>query len=755
MGKGSRKQIMNINSVILQHKSVCNLVVRRKVRQSFAIMSDMLDNVSVGELRDEFSELQMTYRNILKYTVEGIHDPERQRIYNRLLQSILRLNDRIKQDILARYSGWYTYSVRNREEKEERLRGGNIIQSVDDLVFKARLDKLLSSAEIGKPGPDSEKARETERLSGIIFNHLWLTDYYGEAEESLLNLLIGSGHFEWHEIATFVSALTLSSLRVWDPVKIKLLARLTADVTPHVAERAITGLAFSLYYHDDRLNLYPDVLKTARELDAVKNFRERYRMVVLQAVRSRYTEQLSKRMNEEILPKVVKLRPRIEEKLDLDRILGDNPEEGQNPDWSEMFRGSEEMFKTMEELTNLQMEGSDVYMSAFSGLKKFDFFRELRNWFIPFYPDHEAVDSIFRDDILGPGINELAEALYKTPFICNSDKFSLILNMKYLPAEQKSLMLKVFRMELEGLEQMKYDNELTDPAAIFRTTVTQYVQDLYRFFKLSDFRNEFDDFFTGRLDIYNSLFYRETCGSVADDRSMADYFFSKEYYEDALALYDTILKTVNDDAELYEKAGYCHQKAGEYEKALEKYSLATIIEPRTWTLRKSGLCLRRLGRPAEALEAYRRALQNEPDDLNTILMTAHCCLDTGNYEEALKHYFRIEYESPGNSRVLRPIAWCYLVTGKYDEAEKYFERLSETGLTPFDRINIGHLALCQGNTRQAADNYISAVTGGEMTAETFLSAFNDDIPVLTANGVNPDDLPILLDYVLMNLKKES
>jgi len=746
---------MNINTVILQHKSVCNLVVRKKVRQSFAIISDMLDNVTVGELRDEFAELQMTYRNILKYTVEGIHDPERQSIYNRLLQNILRLNDRVKQDILARYSGWYTYSVRNREVKEERLRGGNIIQNVDELVFKSRLDNLLSTADIGKSGSDSEKARETERLSGMIFNHLWLTDYYGEAEESLLDLLSGSGHFEWHDTATFVSALTLSSLRVWDPAKIKLLAKLTADVTPHVAERALTGLAFSLYYHDDRLNLYPDVLKIARDLAKIKNFRERYRIVVLQAVRSRYTEQLSRRMNEEILPKVVKLRPRIEEKLDLDRILGENPEEGQNPDWSEMFSGSEEIFKTMEELTNLQMEGSDVYMSAFSGLKKFDFFRDLRNWFIPFYPDHEAVDSIFRDEILGPGINELAEALYKTPFICNSDKYSLILNMKYLPAEQKSMMLKVFRMELEGLEQMKYDNELTDPAAVFRTTVTQYVQDLYRFFKLSDFRNEFDDFFTGRLDIYNSLFYREICGSVADDRSMADYFFSKEYYEDALALYLKILEDVNDDAELYEKAGYCFQKAGEFEKALEKYSMATIIEPRTWTLRKSGLCLRRLGRPAEALDYYRRALQNEPDDLNTILMTAHCCLDTGNYDEALRHYFRIEYESPGNSKVLRPIAWCYLVTGKFTDAEKYFERLSETGLTSYDRINMGHLALCRGNTRQAAEHYISAVKGGEMTTEIFLSAFNDDVPVLKANGVNPDDLPILLDYVLMNLKMED
>lgn len=748
-------RIMNSNTVIQKHRRVCNLIVQKKVSQSFEIMSDMLDNVSVNDLREQFSELQMTYRNILRYTVEGIQDPEREKVYNRLLQSILRLNDKIKQDILARYSGWYTYSVRASEQKEERLWGGNIIQSVDDLVFKSRLDDLLASAEISLPDPQSEAAMESERLSGIIFNLLWLTDYYGEAEESLIDRLIGSARFEWHEIATFVSAVTLSSLRVWDPAKIRLLARLTADQTPQVAERAVTGLVFSLHYYNDRLNLYPEVIQTVRELAKLKNFRERCRIVVLQAIRSRYTEQLSRRMNEEILPKVVKLKPRIEEKLDLDRILGDNPEEGLNPDWSEMFRGSEEMFKTIEELTNLQMEGSDVYMSAFAGLKKFEFFRKLRNWFIPFYPDHEAVDSIFRDEILGPGINELAEALYKTPFICNSDKFSLILNMKHMPSDQKSMMLKVFRMELDGLEQMKYDNELTDPAAVFRTTVTQYIQDLYRFFKLSDFRHEFDDFFTGRLDLYNSLFYRETCGSVADDRSLADYFFSKEYYEDALALYLTILKSVTDDAELYEKAGYCYQKAGEYDKALEKYSMATIIEPRTWTLRKTGWCLRRLGKPAEALEAYRRALQNEPDDLNTVLMVAHCCLDTANYDEALKHYFRVEYESPGNSKVLRPIAWCYLVTGRYAEAEMYFERLAETGLTPYDKINMGHLALCQGNTRIAAGHYLSALAGGEMSAESFLSAFNDDIPFLAENGVNPDDLPILLDYVLMNLKKEN
>lgn len=746
---------MNINTVILQHKRVCNLVVRRKVKQSFDIMADMLDSVSVGGLRDEFHELQTTYMNILRYTVEGISDPERHKVYLKLMRDILRLNDRIKQDILAHHSAWYTYSVRERERREERLRGGNIVESVDNLVFKSRLDEILSSAEIINTTPESDRARETEHLSGIIFNHFWLTDFYGEAEESLMNMLATSGKFEWHEMASYVSAVTLSSLRIWDPAKLQMLGRLTNDKTPHVAERAITGLIFSLYYYSNRLSLYPEVMESVRELAAGSKFRERSRMVVLQAVRSRDTEKLSKRMNEEILPKVVKLKPRIEEKLDLDMILGENPGEGQNPDWSDMFSGSEEMFKTMEELSNLQMEGSDVYMSAFSGLKKFDFFRELRNWFIPFYPDHIAVDDIFRDEILGPAINELAEALYKTPFICNSDKFSLILNMKYLPAEQKSMMLKVFRMELEGLEQMKYDGELTDPEAQFSTNVTQYIHDLYRFYKLSDFRNEFEDLFTSRLDIYNSLFYREICGSPEDDRSLADYFFSKEYFSDALSLYLTLISTVSDDAEIYEKAGYCYQKEGKYEKAVEAYSKAALIDPKSWTLRKTGYCLRRLGRSEEALEAYLRALKNDPDDQGTILMTAHCYLDTDRYEEALKHYFRIEYESPGNVRVLRPIAWCYLMTGKYREAAEYFGRLAASGLTPYDLVNMGHLALLQGSSREAAAHYISALENGELSTEAFINIVNDDAPMLTAAGVSADDLPIVLDYVLMSLKQDQ
>ncbi len=742
---------MNISAITLQHKRISNLIVQHKVKQSLDILEDMLNSVSLGSLRDEFEDLKMTYRNILKYTVDGIKDPGRQSVYIKLLQRILKLNDRVKQDILARHSGWYTYNVRSRQEKEEKLRGGSIVQSVDDLVFKAQLDDLLSSAEIVTTDSDEDKTSR-EDLSGSIFNHLWLSDYYGDAEDSLVGIICSSGKFQWYEIASYVSAITLSNLRVWDTEKLRHLIRLYSNDTQHVSERALTGLVLSLYYYNGRLKLYPEVMDMIKEAANTTRFTEQCRLVVLQAIRSRETEKLSKRMNEEILPKVVKLKPKIEEKLDLNALLDDSTEEGRNPDWSEMFQDSEEVFKTMEELTNLQMEGSDVYMSAFSGLKNFEFFKDLRNWFMPFYPDHKAVDSVFHDEILGPGINELAEALFMTPFICNSDKFSLILNMKFLPPDQKSLMLKAFRIELEGLQQMKYDNDLTDPNTTFRTTVTQYFHDLYRFYKLSDFKGEFDDLFSSKLDIYNSLFFREICGAKQSDRSLADYFFSKEYYEDALALYLSVIKDNKEDAELFEKAGYCYQQAGDYDEALKNYTMASIIDPKTWTLRKIGLCFRKTGRTDDALESYSKALKNEPDDLHTILMIAHCHLDLNEYDKALKHYFRIEYENPDNVKVLRPIAWCYLATGKLKEASKYFERLAETGLTSHDKINLGHLAFCKGDTRKASEYYCDSLVEGEITVETFTGIFNDDNPILINNGVSPDDLPIMLDYVLMNYR---
>ncbi|MBW6500154.1 MAG: tetratricopeptide repeat protein [Bacteroidales bacterium] len=739
---------MNVTRINNQHKKLCRLVSAKKIKQSLDILEDMIDDSQSGNLRDEYNDIVMTYRNMLTYTIEGINDPERGRIYLKLIQSILSLSDRVRQDILSHYSGWHTYWVRQQTEKEQRLTGKSIVETVDDLMFKSELDEWLKLSHEFNPDPDSEISRKHKQLISNIFNHLWLTDYYDEAERSLIDIIMNYGKFRWHEAGLFVSAITLSGLRTWQPEKLMHLTDFYEAATEQVMERALTGLILTLHYYNERVLLYPEVMERIRKLSEGAGFREHCRIIVFQTIRSRETEKLSKKLHDEIIPKVARLKPGIDEKLGLDNILPGDRDEEKNPDWAEMFSDSEEIFKTMEELTELQMEGADVYMSAFANLKHFDFFKDFQNWFVPFHPDHETVDEIFRDKILGPGTNELAEALYKTPFICNSDKYSLLLNLKYLPSAQKKMMLKVFRMELEGLQELNAEQNAADPYRSFRTVVTQYLQDIYRFFKLSPYRKEFEDIFLGKLDIYNSEFFRMSCNAPDAEAGLADYFFNKGFYDDALAIFLKQLRERTADAHLYEKAGYCYQQNKDYEEALKLYKRAELIDRKVWTLKKAGLCLRRLGRNEEALEYYLQAHDMEPDNIHTIVMTGHCYLDLKDYESALKYYFRVEYHEPGNLKILRPIAYCYFALGRFDDSEKYYDRLSEGRLNAHDHINMGHLSLCKGNRKEAIELYRLSYNSGEISLEEFINIFTEDESLLISLGINQDDLPILLDYLL-------
>jgi tetratricopeptide (TPR) repeat protein len=739
---------MDVTKVIQQHKRLCSLVSERRLKQCLDILSDMIANSSSGDLRDEYDNIVMTYRNMLSYTIGGIKDPDRNKIYLKLIQSILSLSDRARQDILSHYSGWHTYWIKQQAEKEVKLSGKTIVETVDDLMFKSDLDEWLKLSNEINPDPESEISKKHRLLIKNIFNHLWLTDYYGEAENSLINIILKSEKFRWYESSIFTTAITLSSLRTWQSEKLFHLITIYESGRDQVMERALSGLILNLHYYNDRILLYPDITDRIEKMSLNDTFREHSKIIVLQTIRSRETEELSRRLHDEILPQVAKLQPRIEEKLDLDNILPHDKNEEKNPDWADMFNDSEEIFKTMEELTKLQMEGADVYMSAFANMKHFDFFKDFQNWFIPFYPDHETVDEIYKDEILGPGTNELAEALYKTPFICNSDKYSLLLNLKYLPSAQKSMMLKVFRMELEGLQQLGEDESATDPYKSFRTNVTQYLQDIYRFYKLSPYKKEFDDLFLGKLDIYNSEFFRMISKSSDAEAGLADYFFNKNFYDDALFLFLKFVTERPSDAQLYEKIAYCYQENRNYEEALKYYTRAELIDRKAWTIKKIGFCLRRLGKNEEALNYYLQAGDMEPDNIHTVIMIAHCYLDLKNYEEALKYYFRIEYKEPGNLKILRPIAYCYLALGRYNDSEKYYERLSAGKLNAHDLINKGHLALCKGNKKEAIDLYRQCIVSGELSEDQFMSIFSEDRTLLISLGVNPDDLPILLDYLL-------
>jgi hypothetical protein len=157
-------------------------------------------------------------------------------------------------------------------------------------MFKSDLDEWLRLSSEINPDPESDISKKHKQLIGNIFNHLWLTDYYGEAEESLINIFLHSGKFRWYEASIFTTAITLSSLRSWQSDKLLNLIRIYNSGQEQVMERALSGLILNLHYYNGRVLLYPEISSAISDLAQSRNFKEHCRIIVLQTIRSRETE---------------------------------------------------------------------------------------------------------------------------------------------------------------------------------------------------------------------------------------------------------------------------------------------------------------------------------------------------------------------------------------------------------------------------------------------------------------------------------
>jgi tetratricopeptide (TPR) repeat protein len=284
--------------------------------------------------------------------------------------------------------------------------------------------------------------------------------------------------------------------------------------------------------------------------------------------------------------------------------------------------------------------------------------------------------------------------------------------------------------------------------------IIQYIQDLYRFFKISPFKNEFEDVFSGKMDLYYSGFFQKLVEDESILRNIGEYFFEKEHHEEALDIFNLQLEKDPQNQELLEKSGYALQKSGEFKKAIHYYRRIELSGSlRHWVWKNLGYCYRMSGNYTMALESYQEALEMKPDDPAVESMIGYCHLKLGDHDTALKHYFRLEYLNPGNQNVLRPIAWCYFVLGDLEKADKYFQQVHEMGAGYYDYMNYGHVLWSLGKRKEAIDQYIQSLNDENFTLDNFLKTMNEDKKLLISNGVNKNDIPLLIDYLHYKLSK--
>ncbi|HYX07101.1 MAG TPA: hypothetical protein VE912_10255, partial [Bacteroidales bacterium] len=453
---------MTYKQINTQYNKVCELIYHRQLKEAFDELSKLVSLSGNGDHRIELENHEETYRNILKYSFEQVEDPQKEVIYKKLLKQVLELTDQVAENIVDEHKLLSVTNIKRHTIDPQTLTEERSEEIIDRLEFSSELQDLLS--ETGGISGNTGRYNEEEIRSALVsaFNLFRVTGKYNDALVGFGKRISLSPNVAWYYKSVIVSAITLSLLRRFDEAKVLLLFDFFDQQDDQVWQRALAGLVTVLNRYDRRISYYPAITEKLHALKGNKDLERNIQDLIIQFIKSKETEKITKKFQEEIVPEMIKLRPRLEDKLDLENLISESDMEDKNPDWETFFKDSPDLLSKLEEFSQLQIEGSDVFMSAFSMLKQFSFFDELINWFMPFHKDNNEVEQYFHNMKEDFDADSFLDGLQKTAYLCNSDKYSFCLNVNRMPAMQRDAMLDMFKMEMQAMQEISKEEEILD-----------------------------------------------------------------------------------------------------------------------------------------------------------------------------------------------------------------------------------------------------------------------------------------------------
>lgn len=724
---------MNISNIDKKYAKICNLITNRQISDAILKLEKLVDYSNNNEFKQTIEKQKQTYSFLLEYTFKGVEDPERANIYKLIQLELLKLTDKTVQYIQHKESSKSIFTEKRILDKEIVREGYSIKSIIQDLI------KIK----------ESENSERKQILSKLFFL-IWLSENFTDEDVNVLKKYTLSKKLFMHEKSLIVSAITISLLFNFDEKKMLSLFYFYDADEQFVWNRALVGITIISYIFDKRISLYPKIINRIKLISDDDGIEKHIENIILQFIKTKETKKITKKLKDEIIPEMAKFQPKIEEKLDLDKILSDSLIEDQNPDWEEIFEDSPGLIDKMTEISEMQLDGSDVFMSAFAMLKHFPFFRNSSNWFLPFYKENiEIINSLGQEDEkFDPKV--FTAGLERSAFICNSDKYSFCLNINLMPKAQKSMIIDLFKMEIEQMNEISGEDEILNKGMKNKHIFTRYIQDLYRFFKLHPWHKEFIDIFETELKIHNSIFFKTIISNENVLFRVAEFNFKNNYFEEAIEIYKQLDVNNFDAQKIYEKIGFSYQKLQNFEKALEYYQKAELYKADSlWLIKKIAFTYRKLFNYTESLKYYKLAEKKDPENLHIQANIGHILLYSENFEEAIKYYHKVEYFEPDNYRVMRPLAWCSLVLGKFENAKKYYQKLIDKAPNIYDYINFAHVLFCDGNKQDAIKKYKRAVRKSD--EKTVIQGIKEDEKMLSKHNVSKTDIDLLIDF--LKLKK--
>lgn len=729
---------MNSSQIHATYKSTVHFLALGQVKAAFDKTAILINELQVGDFADRLENLQQNYRYLLQYYVTGTDDPQRKSVYNKLIAKLFVLTSELREELMIRNSTNFEYTQKRYYPHTKR-------HNSNSELFRALNYYYIQSKHLrddsGNHVIELTRLRSNfEQLLPELFGLFWFTTTYSVDDKLLFSQLLDNNYEGFLEKSVVISALTLNLWRMFDESKLMMLFDACQSDNQMIKQRAMVGLCFVMARYNRFLTYFPSVRNRLVLLTDDHHVVENFQNILIQIISTAETEKISKKMQEEILPEVLKISPMLRDKMDPDTLLNADEWNEENPEWQEMLEKNG-LSDKLKELSELQLEGADVYMSTFSLLKNFPFFSELTNWFLPFDTQYSSINELFKTDD-----NSLMMAFVGNNIMCNSDKYSFCLSILQMPDSQRGMLKNSFKMEAEQLAEMTNDEAILNPDLVAKNISKLYIQDLFRFFKLYPRHSDFSDMFGFTLSMHRSFLFDILSNNTDFKTNIAEYYFSKNNYNQALELFEEIQKETKPTAALYQKIGYMYQQISQFADALNAYNKADIVQPDdVWTIRKMALCYRLSGNFEKALEFYQHADYLKPNQPSILMQIGHCLVELRKFQEALSIYFRLDALEDENVKVWRAISWCSLVSGNIKQADYYTKKLLESEPNAHDFLNLAHVAWCLRKITEAIDFYQKSLELRQNNWEIFLEFFNDDKVYLIANGIDKDEIPLMLD----------
>ncbi len=727
---------MTTKDITILFDTTLNRISKGYLAESFFLINKMLKALNNWQMSEKLHTYADIYQNMLKYNIVSSDKSVTQddEIYNQLIFDLLALLIKAKTDLMTIESNSLEYEGRRLMQNRPQTFLNDTVEDYNQLLPLLKVLNIPSTE-------NNQLLGKYQKIMSPLFAYTLLHNSVSDEILNHIKAIINAEEVSMSARCLTITALTMNILCAFCSQKFNILLSLSTHTDIMIRQRALVGIILIIAKYSKIIKYDSHTCNRLLFLSRNSNFIIESKNILFQLIRTTETSELTKQINSEIMPELMKISPMIKDKLD--ELDYDEDGDTIKPKFENILDKMNVSDK-VKEFMELQMSGSDVFAATFAQMKQTPFFNFIENWFIPFDRENPYISQLFDKR------EKLAKVVENNPMLCNSDKYSMMLNLLQMPDNQISHMEYAMLEEKSQMDEMLREINNKDNWSEEKTTANHYILDLYRFYEFFPRKKEVDNPILHIKNLPSNEVFSIIFDKNEDRKDIANFFYQYNHYQEAISIYHTLLQTGNTDLEVCRNLAYSCQQTKDYQNAINYYILAdTLDNNKTWYLRRLAFCYRKSGNVSKAIDCLKSVMESTKEDYKVMFRLALSYIETHQYESALELLYKIEYYRPEYPNIKSWILQTLFYCGKIEQAKTFVEKYISDQSEIHEYITAGHIYLINSEYQRAIELYKSAITKSK-DMKSFHSAFFKDKHFLNTKNIDSATLNMIMELVVMN-----